>query len=165
LGVAVCSIIPLYLAFVGAMWRDTITKPHGASVLVWGSVFVIQIVLLFAAQFQFEQYQIIFYIETVLRRRVHKLAQSNNFWEYEGFLRGQRAPRHWPTWWEHSGGVLTLVFLLGIILVFRSFRPLTKWDALGIGINLVATWFLYIKSREAIRRRENWQRVQTGHPI
>jgi len=165
LGVAVCSIIPLYLAFVGAMWSYVTNKPHGMSVLVWGSLLVIQVVLLFAVQLQDEQYQIVFYIETILRRRVHKLVQSNNFWEYEGFLRAQRTPQRGATWWEHSASVGMLAFVIMVALIFRYFAALTKWDAFGIGIDLVPTIFLFMKSRDAARKRRKWQRVQTGYPI
>ena len=165
LGVAVCSIIPLYLAFVGAIWSYATSKPHGMSVLVWGSLLVIQVVVLFAVQLQNEQYQIVFYIETILRRRVHKLVQSENFWEYEGFLREERKPEHGATWWEHSGSVGMFVFLTIVALVFWHFTPVTKWDALGIGVNLVPTVFLFVKSKDAAKRRGKWQRAQTGYPI
>jgi hypothetical protein len=165
LGVAVCSIIPLYLAFVGAIWEHAKSKPHGISVLIWGSLLVIQVVVLFAVQLQNEQYQIVFYIETILRRRVHKLVQSENFWEYEGFLRQQRKPQHGATWWEHSGSVGMLVFLIMVAVAFRYFTPLTKWDAVGLSANLVPTIFLFIKSKDSAKRRREWQRAQAGYPI
>jgi hypothetical protein len=165
LGVAVCSIIPLYLAFVGGMWGPAKEIPHGISVLVWGSLLVIQIVLLFALQLQSDQYQIVFYIETKLKKRVHKLVQSENFWEYEGFLRQQRKPQHGATWWEHSGGIGMLVFLIMVAVVFRHFAGLTKWDVAGVGANVVPIVFLFIKSKEAAERRRQWQRAQAGYPI
>lgn len=165
LGVAVCSIIPLYLAFVAAMWSYATSKPYGMSVLVWVSLLVIQVVFLFALQLQYEQYQIIFYIETVLRRRVHRLVHSGNFWEYEGFLREQRIPQHAATWWERSASVGMFAILLMVVLIFRYFKPLTNWDLLGIGLNLAVVIFLFIKSRDAVRKRNDWQRAQAGYPI
>jgi hypothetical protein len=165
LGVAVCSIIPLYLAFVGAMWPYVTSKPHGMSILVWASLLVIQVVFLFAVQLQDEQYKIILYIETVLRRRVRKMLESDNFWEYEGFLRAQRSPLPGATWWEHSASLGTLIIVIIVVMTFRYLTPFSKWDAMGVGLDLLPTIFLFIKSKDAAKSRRKWQRAQTGYPI
>jgi hypothetical protein len=165
LSVAVFSIIPLYLGFVGVVWSDFAKKPHGVSVLVWASLIVIQGVSLFAVQFEYDQYQIVFYIETTLRHRVHKFVQTSNFWEYENLLRVERKSRRFATWWEHSAGVGMLILLFITVAVFQRFVGLSWSDAWGITPALVLAIILFIKSREARDKRNAWERAQTGFPI
>src|SRR5258707_1254022 len=73
---------------LGTALNSLRSRGAGRSVFVWGNLFVVQIMLLVWAQLLLEQYTIVFYLESDLRRTIQnqELAGSFQFWNYERFL-------------------------------------------------------------------------------
>ena len=161
------SIFPLmgiYLALIAQLckpegialrfaYQGLLRLPIQRSLMFWGNLFVLGMMLRLWSQFLVEQYKIVLYIEKDLRTMVQESVASPSFWGYETALRKGRGGTL-STWWECSPSCGVGI---AIVTVCAALWPLTRWDALGLAVDLALWVSLIFSSREAQTTRRAWE--------
>jgi hypothetical protein len=159
------SVWPVLLIFFGLILQGQLWNILPPALLIWGSGVIIQISLFVWAQLLFEQYMIVRYTESELRRRVAAILGNSAFWEYEQFLTRQRGKV--STWWEFSicGGIMVAI---GWTATFRWRVLGSKWDLIGIVANGLLAVIHIVRTVDIVRTRRGWERcedhvIKVGH--
>ena len=119
-------LLGIFLALVTQVWN---VFNHG--LLVWGSAFIAQMIMLAYNQTLREIYNAVRYIEREVRPAVQALVGEESIWRYESYYAAQPFRRGLP--WEYAIPVLLFVALVAVFFA----RPLRAVDAIGGTINLV----------------------------
>lgn len=143
--------IPLRVAY-----QYLLRLPIQRSAMFWGNLFILGIMLRLWSQFLVEQYKIVLYIERDLRAMVQDSVASSLllFWGYEAALRKGRGGTL-STWWEYS---VSCGVGITILIVCATLWPLTRWDALGLAVDLGLWVSLIFSAREAQTTRRAWEK-------
>src|SRR5450755_4561139 len=161
------SIFPLmgiYLALIAQLckpegiamqiaYQYLLRLPIQRSLMFWGNLFVLGMMLRLWSQFLVEQYKIVLYIERDLRTMVQDSVASPLFWGYEAALRKGRGGTL-STWWEYS---VSCGVGVTIVSVCAALWPLTRWDALGLAVDAGLWVSLIFSAREAQTTRRAWE--------
>ena len=136
------SILPtvlIYIGLIAQVW-NVINRGY----LIWSSMLVIQSMALLWVITQRLMYDDIQYIEECLRPAIKSIVGVNTFLMHENFLddkRGKSAKL--PIAGEYFVPMIPLFVILG--LAIHRFGLLSKWEYVGIALNLVV-WGYIVKS-------------------
>ena len=143
-----------WIIFVASIW-----KSNCENTLIWILLLGSQLIAIINANFSYEHYTIIKYIEKELKPKISDLINQNWFWNYEIFLKEARS-----TNMRHYGVILLeflAVVLLGILLIaiiVYLFRKWTNLDSLGLLLNLILFAFIFIQTYKCTKLRlRNWK--------
>jgi hypothetical protein len=145
------------LLFVGLVVQGQVWMVVPPEIVIWGCALLVQVSLLVWAQFLFEQYSIVRYIETELRKKVEPLVGSVQIWQYELFLARSRGKA--SAWWEYATplGVLA-VFVVAVTL---RWQYKSIWDYWGAGANLALIFLQAFRAANVVRARRKWEKADS----
>ena len=118
-------LVGIFLALVTQVW-----SAFNHSLLVWGSAFIVQMIMLAYIQTLREIYNAVRYIEREVRPAVQNLVGEESIWRYESYYATQPMRRGLPS--EYAFPALLLVALITVFLA----RPLKDVDVIGGTSNL-----------------------------
>ena len=141
-------VLAVFLAIAGQIWKDF--QYH--RLLAWGSVLVVQLIVVLWFQWQREIFRVVRYIEQDIRPEIAQFVKGRPFWNYERYLASCRG--RGLIWWEWS---LLLVCLLAIGLASwwqHPWHPRSQpRDFIGLLVNAAALIVAYLAAFDAIRIR------------
>jgi hypothetical protein len=146
-------ILLVFLTLVAQIWNllpplpltKHFDEPH--RLLIWATIFALQLIGAAWIQLVWEQLSNISYIERYIRGYIAQGIHEWRFWQYETHLAQGRGLRFIGDYW------LTVSASLLIPLTALLVYPFSKPDYYGLGIDLLACCFLVIKTIEAMRLR------------
>jgi hypothetical protein len=150
----VWGIIAGYVTLIVNMW------PHmKQSSIIWISVIVIELLLIWISTLILDQYVSVLYIETELKPLVaREVANGDDFWRWERFVarnRGGNTPLLWEWGMSIGSGALILV-----ALIWRLFLGWTRWDWQSL-VSILLLYFLIKMARDIEATRKEWTRFNS----
>jgi hypothetical protein len=118
-------ILLVYVALAGQF-----VKVLDREVLIWGSGFVVQLVVVSWYQAAQEQYRNVIYMETQLRPLLQRLLRSSNLMGYERFLARQRSDG--PLWYEVWPAIANALLFVAVLV---GGRPWSVRGWIGGAVN------------------------------
>jgi hypothetical protein len=167
-------LMALYLAVVVGLCRPSsgtvedaykmlLTWPIRRTLMFWGNLLVLQIMLLGWGMLVVEQHNIVLYTETELRSAIERITNNAHFWAYENFLIRSR-----DQMFAMLGEGAVLAFgVVGLAIITFLWPPWRwgGWDIAGISLNAVAWAALLWLVRGAVQIRHRWERHLTPKAI
>jgi hypothetical protein len=118
----------------------------------WATIAVLQILGIVWANMMLEQFALVRYIECVLRPEVEQVTGETQFWLYEPYLIKNRPLN--PVWGNYSVAGSVVVAL--IIFALIRFSEFSRWDALGLVMNLGCLIALSLMSSKIGKIQSDW---------
>jgi len=137
-------LLGIFLALVTQVWNV-----FNHSLLVWGSAFIAQMIMLAYNQTLREIYNAVRYIEREGRQAVQALVGKESIWRYESYYAAQPI-RRWP--WEYTFPVLLFVALVAVCFG----RRLGAGDLIGGAINLAFWCVIAWQTRALVAMRRDF---------
>lgn len=162
----VFPLFVLYLAVIAQIikpdsgaFTDALSKliaaPTGMrAAVLWGNLFVFQLMANVFEQLLLEQYGIVLYLESKVRPFVQPLIGNQDFWDYERFQLKEKKTM------SRFGEVATLfVVSLSLVLVVCELHNFILWDYFGLAANVVLWAWLMFNTIAVVRTRHEWEKL------
>lgn len=141
----VLSVLVIWTTVMIGLW---IEKP--TYIISWGTILGAQAFGIISAVLLYEEYNIIRYLESVLKPLIDSLIHKEQFWGYQSFLITQRKKSY--KIWEFSTVILT-GFIITAVAVTRI--PWEWGDLLGFILNVFALYVFGSKTYSSAKIRWN----------
>jgi hypothetical protein len=141
----VLSVLVIWTTVMIGLWIKNPTY-----LISWGTILGAQAFGIISAVLLYEEYNIIRYLESVLKPRIGTLIYNGQFWGYQSFLIKQRKESY--KIWEFSTVILT-GFIITVVAVTRI--PWEWGDFLGFILNFFALYVFGSKTYSSAKIRWN----------
>jgi len=152
-------LLTIIMALVGVLWYNWKASYYYNYIIIWGSLLGAQIISIINVSMSYENYNIICYIESVLKPKIVVLIKNESFWGYEPYLMSKRIKRVRNEWTLMGDflWVMVDVVALSAATIYRS-KDFTIYDGVGLFINLILLCIIIVQTYHVSKMRlNNWK--------
>lgn len=148
------TIFMAWIVIVGSNWNARYDK-----IIIWGLLIGAQLISIINVSMAYENYNIICYIESVIKPKITALIQKDSFWGYEPYLISKRSKRVRNEWTLMGDFLWVMVDVVAICAatIYRS-NNFTKYDVVGLFINQILLCIIMVQTYHVSKMRlNNWK--------
>lgn len=140
-----------WVVVIGQIWKTDLEYLFN-----WALIIGAQVIGVINANMLWENYCIISYIETDLKPQITELTKKDTFWGYEPFLsklRETKITKFSMTFMDFTGTLMALIIIIATT-IYR-FHSWVGWDWLGLGLNSLLFFAMFMKTYQTVKLRLN----------
>jgi len=148
------TIFMAWVVIIGSNWNAKYDY-----IIIWGFLIGAQLISIINVSMAYENYNIICYIESVLKPKIVALINNESFWDYEPYLISKRNKRVRNEWTLMGDFLWVMVDVVAICVatIYRT-NNFTKYDVLGLFINQILLCIIIVQTYHVSKMRlNNWK--------